>query len=73
MAYCELLKGCLFFNDKMPDDRGLGYIYKQKYCRGDSSKCARHTVATTVGRDKVPANLYPNMIQQATEIVLANS
>ena len=29
MADCELLKGCLFFNDKMPEDSGMGSIYKK--------------------------------------------
>lgn len=24
MAECELLKGCLFFNDKMPAEKGVG-------------------------------------------------
>jgi hypothetical protein len=37
MADCELLAGCLFFNDKMKDDEGLGAMYKKKYCLGDNS------------------------------------
>lgn len=68
MADCELLKGCLFFNDKMPSDSGMGTIFKKKYCLGDNSTCARHIIATKLGRDKVPANLYPNMTEKAQQI-----
>ncbi len=69
MADCELLAGCLFFNDKMPDDKGVGALFKQGYCRGDNSKCARYVVAKRLGREKVPANLYPNMLERARHII----
>jgi hypothetical protein len=61
MANCECLPGCPFFNDKMPDTSGLGKIYKDKYCLGDSANCARHMVLKALGKPAVPANLYPNM------------
>lgn len=73
MADCEMLKGCLFFNDKMPDTVGLGAIYKTKYCLGDSSLCARYMVATTLGRGKVPQNLYPNMTERAHQLIAEQS
>ena len=69
MADCALLKGCAFFNDRMPDTYGVGAIYKKKYCLGDASICARYMVASTVGRDKVTLHLYPNMIDQAKQII----
>jgi len=69
MADCELLKGCLFFNDKMPEDAGMGAIYKKKYCQGDNATCARYMVAQKLGREKVPVNLYPNMNERAREII----
>ncbi len=69
MAECELLGGCLFFNNKMPDTSGLGAIYKKKYCLGDNSECARYIVAKKLGRDKVPTDLYPNMKDRANEII----
>ena len=69
MADCELLKGCLFFNDKMPLDSAMGRIYKQKYCTGDNSICARYMVASQLGRDKVPATMYPNMADQAKVLI----
>ncbi len=73
MADCELLKGCAFFNDRMPDDHGLGAIYKKKYCLGDAAACARFMIAMSVGRDKVPVNLYPNMHDQARAVIRQHS
>jgi hypothetical protein len=69
MAECSLLKGCLFFNDKMPDTSGLGSMFKGRYCLGDNSKCARHMIVKSLGREKVPTNLYPNMLDQAQAIM----
>ncbi len=71
MAECELLNGCLFFNDKMPNTSGLGAMYKQNYCMGDHSKCARLLVANSLGRQKVPVDLYPNMRDRAKAIIAA--
>jgi hypothetical protein len=69
MADCELLAGCLFFNDKMKDTEGLGAIYKRNYCLGENSKCARYMVFKKLGKPAVPINLYPNMMDQANRII----
>jgi hypothetical protein len=69
MPDCECLKGCLFFNDKMPMESGMGKIFKGKYCQGDNSSCARHMVFKKIGREKVPSNLYPNMNDRAKQII----
>ena len=71
MANCECLPGCPFFNDKMSDSGGMGAIYKKKYCLGDNSECARYMVFKTLGRGHVPANLYPNNVEQARAILSA--
>lgn len=47
---CENLAGCPFYNDKMPIDSGLGKLYKQRYCTGDKTKCARYKVCTALGK-----------------------
>lgn len=70
MADCEFLKGCLFFNDKMSINEGLGAIYKVRYCQGDNTKCARYVVAKKLGREKVPTDLYPNMIERADGLIV---
>ncbi|MCM8813151.1 MAG: hypothetical protein NC924_04355 [Candidatus Omnitrophica bacterium] len=72
MAECALLKGCLFFNDKMPIDSALGKLYKNRYCLKDNSQCARYMIASTIGREKVPTNLFPNMHEEAEKILKEN-
>ena len=69
MAKCECLAGCPFFNDKMKETKGLGAIYKKKYCMGDNSKCARYAVFLKLGKSGVPADLYPNMHERAKDIL----
>ena len=69
MAACECLTGCPFFNDQMKDTEGLGSMYKQKYCLGNNSDCARYMVFKKLGKPAVPDNLYPNMLYLAKEIL----
>lgn len=69
MAKCECLPGCPFFNDRMPDNSGLGMIYKEKYCLGDNTACARYMVFRKLGKGAVPINLYPNMTARGLEII----
>ena len=66
---CEKLQGCLFFNDKMPIDTGLGKLYKESFCEGDFASCAGFRVAQELGREKVPQTLYPNMDDEAEELI----
>jgi hypothetical protein len=70
MADCKLLAGCIFFNDKMPMDSGLGALFKKSYCQGDFMKCARFRVAEALGRERVPGNLYPNMFEEAEKLIV---
>lgn len=72
MPTCEKLKACPFYNDKMPCDSGIGAMYKKKYCEGDKTQCARYMVATKCGPQFVDANLYPNMMVKAEEILAKN-
>ena len=69
MTDCECLGGCPFFNDKMPDNNGLGSIFKKKYCKGDNLKCARYAVFKKLGKPAVPKDLYPNMMDVAQSII----
>ena len=69
---CEKLSTCPFYNEKMPIDKGLGAVYRQKYCETDNSVCARFMVVTVLGPQAVPLDLYPNMTSRAEQI-LANS
>jgi len=69
MADCECLGGCPFFNDKMPDTRGLGSMYKKNYCLSDYERCARYMIFKKLGKPAVPGDLYPNMQERAQKIL----
>ena len=69
MAECELIKTCIFFNDQMANMPEMATLQKMKYCKGDNSICARFRVFKTVGREKVPKNLFPIDIKRAEQII----
>jgi hypothetical protein len=69
MARCELLEGCIFFNDKMQDYPFAAGQMKQRYCVEGSVDCARFTVRDALGKEHVPVDLFPNDIDRAYRIV----
>ena len=69
MAACEKLEKCPFYQGKMDINTGLGRMYKEKYCEGDKTTCARYIVATQVGPEYVTTSLYPNMNSVAEKIL----
>jgi hypothetical protein len=69
MKECEILSTCIFFNETMTNMPALTSLYKQKYCKGDFSICARYQVMQAVGRSRVPADLFPNEIERVGYIV----
>ena len=69
MSDCELLKTCIFFNDKMASLPSTVEIFKLKYCRGDNSECARFRVYTALGREHVPVDLFPNQAAIADKVI----
>ena len=73
MANCESLTKCPFFNDKMARKDVLAYVYKQRFCKGDNSQCARYVVMKRLGKENVPIDLYPNEMAKARTIVLTES
>lgn len=69
MSECELLAGCIFFNDKMADQPATADLLKVRYCKGDNSKCARYMVYKAKGRDNVPPDLFPGQLTRANSII----
>lgn len=69
MADCECLNKCIFFNDKMANKPGTAEMYKSKYCKGDNTHCARYQVFKALGREKVPADLFPSQENRVEKIV----
>lgn len=72
MAACENLEKCPFYQGKMSMESGLGSMYKKRYCEGDKLLCARYTIASKLGKEFMPPNLYPNMTDKANEILEKN-
>jgi hypothetical protein len=73
MPDCELLKDCLFFNDKLSNMPGPAELLKDLYCRRDNSACARYMIAQKLGRETIPRDLFPNHVEMAHEIIACRS
>lgn len=73
MADCEKIQGCLFFNDKLSSMPALAETIKERYCKGDYSKCARYIVCNAIGKERVPEDLFPAMLSRAKQIVETSS
>jgi len=69
MPDCICLPRCPFFNDRMGALPEKAEEMKDKYCRGDNSRCARHMVFDKLGREKVPPDLYPIQMARAKQII----
>jgi hypothetical protein len=69
MADCELLQGCIFFNDRMAKMPSTTSMMKNKYCLGDNSKCARFTVFQKLGKPQVPTDLSPSDMERADRLI----
>ncbi len=61
MKQCAMTNECPFFNDQLPkmhtakEREGL----KRKFCGSGSTQCARFIVASALGLQEVPENLFP--------------
>jgi hypothetical protein len=67
---CELLNDCNFFQTITGGDQPcIVEKLKDMYCRGNALLCARRRVAHALSRERVPADLHPDHIHQALEII----
>jgi hypothetical protein len=48
---------------------GTASSFKRKYCKNDFEGCARHQVFKVVGRENVPADLFPNQTGKVETII----
>lgn len=69
MADCECLPKCPFFHDRMDDVPAIAEMIKQRLCKGDNSRCARHMVFERLGSAAVPTDLYPSEIDRARQLL----
>lgn len=73
MSECELINGCIFFNDKMANRPATADLLKGIYCKSDPANCARMIIVKALGRTKVPPDLFPNQAALAVEIIKNNA
>ena len=66
---CDLLDGCIFFNDKMSEFTVAADMMKKELCLGDHTACARYMVFRAKGRENVPRDLFPNQLKKARLIL----
>jgi hypothetical protein len=69
MSDCICLTGCPFFNDKMKGLDTIKEMLKKNLCQNDFNSCARYMVFRGLGREHVPADLYPNQRDRAQELL----
>ncbi len=69
MAVCEMLEKCPFFNETMHGMPDHAELFKQLYCHGGNDICARYMILRKLGRDAVPADLFPNEVSRANMII----
>jgi hypothetical protein len=69
MPDCSRLAKCIFFNDQMTGMPAMADMYKQHYCKGQFDECARFTVASKLGPERVPGNLFPNDTKRAQQLI----
>jgi len=69
MGACERIEKCVFFKDKMQYMPSTAALFKRIYCNGDNSKCARYMVFSVMGKEHVPADLFPDQRERALKII----
>jgi len=69
MPECEKLAKCIFFNDKMSNMPAMAEMYKQRFCKGAFDSCARFAVASKLGPERVPRDLFPNDMDRALRLI----
>lgn len=69
LADCANLPKCPFFYDKMQNMPSMADMYKENYCRGDNSHCARFIVMSRLGAGAVPSDLFPNQVARADQLL----
>lgn len=67
---CERYQCCPFFNNRIQYASVIMENYQKTLCSGEFTRCARYVVFKVLG--DVPADLYPNMHDKATELIITD-
>ena len=69
---CPNVKKCPFFHGMLEKMPATAEILKEEYCLGKGrpyTECARYMVASTLGKEFVPKDLFPNQQDRARKII----
>ena len=67
---CLIKDNCSFFNNKMRMMEERKKIIKLRFCLSIYTQCARFKVYSHFkSQHKIPADLYPNHFEQASELI----
>ena len=72
MAECEFIAHCPFFNGKLAEKPAEIEKLKEEYCRTNCLHCARYMIATALGKDHMPSDLYPHEKEVAYKLLAEN-
>jgi len=73
MAKCEFIETCPFFHDKLENKPAEVEKMKEGYCKSNNLNCARYMVVNSLGKESMPADLYPNEKTRAYMLIAENS
>ena len=70
MAECHFAESCPFYQGgaSVPSKTVSAWL-RYQYCRGNFVMCARYTVHEALGQGDVPADLLPNEVISAQQIL----
>jgi hypothetical protein len=69
MADCPNLITCPFFIGKMENMPAVSSYLKSQFCQRDYQTCARYMVFQVLGKQAVPADLFPNEPKRAYALI----
>ncbi len=72
MTEHELLKSCLFLDDKIPVDSGVGEPYNESYCQDFYDNYTRQTVIKELAIIKGTAIVNPRKTHKARQVTTAS-
>jgi hypothetical protein len=71
VAQCPFRDQCPFFGDRTASMPSTTEWLTRQFCCGRFDQCARHMVRSTLGREAVPLDLFPDDVRQARQILHA--
>jgi len=70
MADCNYLPSCQYFNDKLKNMPIASESVKSMYCLWHYDECARYMVASVMGSENVPSDLFPTETDSAVNLLV---